>query len=135
MERIRGLQALAVCAVAAVANPADAANCDLGHAPGVPVVKTLTYKSARAAVLAGGWLPMAGRPHNALSDNETNFRDLGYTELQFCRMSEDSLCRFAFTAGPVTLWLTTTGDENPVLGTHATVTAAKLACGKDGDPG
>ena len=135
MERIRGLHALAVSALAAVANPALAANCDLGHAPGVPVVKNLAYKDARAAVLSRGWSPIPGRPHNALSDNETNFRDRGFTELQFCRMSEDSLCRFAFRAGPVTLWLTTTGDENPALGSHATVTAAKLACSEDGDPG
>jgi hypothetical protein len=102
----------------------------------VPVVKSLAYKDARDAVLAAGWSPLPGRPHNALSDNETSFRERGFTELQFCRMSEDSLCRFAFSGrGGVTLWLTTTGDDNPTLGTHATVTTAKLACSKDGDPG
>ncbi len=136
MERIRGLLALAVSALAAGTNPAQAADCDLGHAPGVPVVKNLAYQDARAAVLAGGWSPIQGRPHSSLSDNENSFRERGFTELQFCRMSEDSLCRFAFSGrGGVTLWLSTTGDENPTLGTHAVVTAAKLACTKDGDPG
>ena len=136
MERIRGPLALAISLLAAAPGPARAASCDLAHAPAVPVVKNLPYKAARTAILAAGWLPMPGRPHNGLSDNETSFRDRGFTELQFCRLTEDSLCRFAYRAnGGVTLWLTTTGDENPTLGSQATVKAAKLACAADGDPG
>ena len=135
MERIRGAQALVISLLAA-AQPARAASCDLGHAPAVPVVKNLPYKDARAALLSHGWAPLAGKPHNGLSDNETSFRERGFTELQFCRLTGDSLCRFAFAApGGVTLWLTTTGDENPILGSQAIVSSAKLACGADGDPG
>ena len=135
MERNRGAQAVVISLLTAW-QPVHAASCDLGHAPAVPVVKTLPYKDARAAILSHGWAPLPGKPHNGLSDNETSFRERGFTELQFCRLSNDSLCRFAFAApGGVTLWLTTTGDENPTLGSQAIVRAAKLACRADGDPG
>ncbi len=108
----------------------------MSHAPAVPVVKGLPYKQARSAILAGGWAPVAGQPHNNLSDNETNFRERGYTELQFCRLTADSLCRFEFgSPAGVKLWITTAGDENPALGTQAMVKSAKLACAADGDPG
>jgi hypothetical protein len=134
MERIRVNIALIASLLAA--GPCRGANCDIGHAPPVPVVKNLPYKDARAAVLASGWLPQRGRPHNDLSENEASFRERGFTELQFCRLNADSACRFAFNApAGVTLWLTTSGDENPALGTQATVSDAKLACSKDGDPG
>jgi hypothetical protein len=134
MERIRLAAALAASLIAA--GQAAAASCDLSRAPAVPVVKGLPYKDARVAILAGGWTPIQGQPHNDLSDNETNFRDRGYTELQFCRLDTDSSCRFAFSSpAGVTLWITTTGDENAALSTQAIVKAAKLACGKDSDPG
>jgi hypothetical protein len=114
---------------------ARAAPCDLGKAQAVPVIKGLPYKQAREAVLAGGWRPSVGHPHNDFSDNETTFRDRGYGELQFCRIATDSPCRFEFTsANGVALWITTTGDENPTLGSQATVKAAKLACVGDPDP-
>jgi hypothetical protein len=122
---------LAVCLAA---TPAAAA-CDLNHAPAVPVVKALTYNEARQAILAGGWQPVTGHPHNDMSSNEAAFGDRGYTELQFCRLSADSLCRFKFSAGAFALWVTTTGDENPLLDNHATVKAARLACSTDPDPG
>jgi len=78
---------------------------------------------------------VAGHPHNDLSSNEVTFRDRGFTELQFCRLTADSLCRFKYAAGNVALWVTTTGDENPLLDSQAVVKAAKLACVADGDPG
>ncbi len=128
--------ALAAVLLAGAGPAWGVSGCDLTHAPAVPVVRNLPYGAARAAILAAGWTPQPGRPHNALSDNETSLRERGFNELQFCRMSADSLCRFAFAApAGVTLWLTTTGDENPTLGTQAVVSAAKLACSKDGDPG
>jgi hypothetical protein len=134
MERIR-LAAAGLAALFAAA-PALAASCDLARAPSVPVVKNLPYKQARDAILAGGWSPVQGRPHNGLSDNETTFRDRGFSELQFCRMSDDSACRFEFASkAGVNLWVTTSGDENQALGTSATVRAVKLACAADGDPG
>jgi hypothetical protein len=114
--------------------PAHAA-CDLSRAPAVPVVKGLSYQQARQAILGGGWQAVAGHPHNDLSSNEVTFRDKGYTELQFCRLTADSLCRFRFSAGDVSLWVTTTGDENPLLDSTATVKAARLACASDPDPG
>jgi hypothetical protein len=134
MERIRLATTLAVCLIAA--GQAAAASCDLGHAPQVPVVKGLPYKEARETILAGGWQKVPGKPHNDLSDNETNFRERGYTELQFCRLDADSLCRFAFSSPTgVMLWITTAGDENAALGTQAIVKSAKLSCAADGDPG
>ncbi len=117
-----------------MAQPAAAA-CDLNRAPAVPVVKALPYKQARQAVLAGGWQPVSGHPHNDLSSNEATFRDRGYTELQFCRLSADSLCRFKFSAGAYALWVTTTGDDNPLLDSQAIVKAARLTCASDSDPG
>ena len=134
MERIR-LAAAGLAALFAAA-PARAASCDLARAPSVPVVKNLPYKQARDAILGGGWSPVAGRPHNELSDNETTFRERGFTELQFCRISSDSPCRFEFMSkAGVNLWITTSGDENQALGTSAVVRGAKLACAADGDPG
>jgi hypothetical protein len=134
MERIRLAAALAASLFAGV--QVAAARCDLSHAPSVPVVKNLPYKEARQAILAAGWTPIQGQPHNDLSDNETNFRDRGFSELQFCRLDADSSCRFAFSgAGGFTLWITTAGDENAALETLAKVKAAKLACASDGDPG
>jgi hypothetical protein len=123
-----------VCALIA-AQPTRAATCDTSHAPAVPVVKGLPYQQARQAILSGGWQGVAGHPHNDLSSNEVTFRDRGFTELQFCRLTADSLCRFKYSAGAVALWVTTTGDENPLLDSQAVVKAAKLACIADGDPG
>ena len=134
MERIR-LAAAGFAALIGV-GPAMAATCDLSRAPAVPVVKNLPYKQARDLILAGGWTPVPGKPHNGLSDNESSFRERGFSELQFCRMSDTSPCRFEFSAqSGVTLWITTEGDENTTLGSEATVKAAKLACTADGDPG
>ncbi len=110
--------------------------CDQAHAPTVPVVKGLPYKEARDAILSSGWQATTGHPHNELSSNESSFRDRGYSELQFCRLTADSPCRFKFTgAGDTALWITTTGDENVALSTQATVKAAKLSCATDPDPG
>ena len=134
MERIRIIAAgfLSLIAVA----PSWAASCDLGRAPPVPVIKNLAYTQARGLVLAGGWAPVPGKPHNGLSDNEASFRERGFAELQFCRMSDDSLCRFEFRAASgILLWVTTSGDENPALGSEAVVHAAKLSCADEPDPG
>jgi hypothetical protein len=126
---------ISVTALILASGPARAAGCDLGRAPAVPVIRNLPYKQVRSAILANGWAIVPGRPHNDLSDNETNFRADGYGELQFCRLTADSLCRFEFTSpAGVALWITTTGDENPALDSRATVKAAKLACTADGDP-
>ena len=128
--------AAAVAAGLMTVGQAVAASCDLSRAPAVPVVKSLPYRDARTAILAGGWTPIQGQPHNELSDNETNFRERGFTELQFCRLDASSSCRFAFSSpAGVTLWITTTGDENAALSSQAIVKAAKLACAKDSDPG
>jgi hypothetical protein len=120
--------------VAAI-DTATAGTCDLAKAPAVPVIKTLPYVQARQALLAAGWQPVAGHPHNDLSANESTFRDRGFTELQFCRMTADSLCRFEFTESGFTLWLSTNGDEDATLQTQAMVKAAVLACAGDPDPG
>jgi hypothetical protein len=134
MGRIR-ISAVGLLGLIAAA-PSWAASCDLGRAPAVPVIKNLPYAQARALVLAGGWAPVPGTPHNELSDNETSFRDRGFAELQFCRMSDDSLCRFEFRApSGILLWVTTSGDENPVLSSAAVVRAAKLSCADGPDPG
>ena len=114
---------------------ARAQTCDLAKAPAVPAVKGLPYKDARGALLAA-WQPVTGHPHNDMSSNEASFRELGYTELQFCRLTADSPCRFKFSApGGFALWITTTGEDNPTLGSAATVKTAKLACQGDPDPG
>ena len=134
MERIRLTVACGVSLFAAV--PAFAASCDPGRAPTVPVIKNLPYKQARTMILADGWRAVPGQPHGTLSDNEATFRERGYTELQFCRLNADSLCRFEFASqGGVLLWVTTTGDENPALDSQAVVKAARLSCLADGDPG
>ncbi len=117
------------------AAPVWAASCDLGRAPPVPVIRNLPYAQARTLVLAAGWSPVRGSPHNGLSDNESSFRERGYSELQFCRMTDDSPCRFEFKSpAGVVLWLTTTGDENPTLGSVAVVKIAKLGCLNEADP-
>ena len=109
--------------------------CDVGKAPTVPVIKSLPYVEARAALLAGGWHPLPGHPHNDLSANELAFRGDGFTELQFCRLTADSVCRFAFSApGGYVLWVSSTGDENAALQTRATVRSATVACDGDPDP-
>ncbi len=118
-----------------LANAAQAASCDTTKGPPVPVVKGLPYAQARQAMLSGGWQPIQGHPHNDLSSNESTFRDRGYAELQFCRITADSVCRFKFSAGNVVLWVTTSGEENPALDSQAVVKAAKLACSDDPDPG
>jgi len=125
------LAALGLMAQTAVVH---AASCDTAKAPPVPVVKDLPYEQARQAVLAAGWQAVTGHPHNDLSSNESTFRDRGFTELQFCRISADSTCRFKFAQGPYLLWLTSTGDENTALQTTATVKAAKLTCSGEPDP-
>jgi hypothetical protein len=139
MERISSAAAVALgffVVNTAASLPAAAASCDISHAPAVPVVKNLPYKEARAAILDGGWTPVKGSPHNDLSDNEITFRDRGYAELQFCRLSDDGLCRFAFaSSGGFVLWVTTVGDENPPLDTQAKVKSARIACKGDADPG
>jgi hypothetical protein len=133
MVRIRIIASSVVLGL--VTGPGFAAGCDLGRAPTVPVIRNLPYKQVRPAILASGWTIVAGRPHNELSDNETNFRADGYAELQFCRLTADSLCRFEFTSpAGVVLWITTTGDENAALDSRATVKTAKLACAGDADP-
>jgi len=129
------LTGLAIAAGVLLCVAAQAAPCDLGKAPTVPLVKGLPYKDARQAILSSGWQPTVGHPHNDFSSNETTFRDRGFGELQFCRITTDSPCRFKFTSpNNVVLWVTTTGDENPTLGSQASVKAAKLACAGDPDP-
>ncbi len=132
MERIRNLAGGAMLLLAA---PAVAAPCDVTRAPAVPVIRNLPYAQIRATVLASGWSIVRGRPHNELSDNESSFRAAGDDELQFCRLTADSLCRFEFSSpAGVALWITTSGDENPTLGSHAVVKDVKLACIAAGDP-
>jgi hypothetical protein len=133
MARIRRI-VFAALAAYAVPCAAWAAACDTAKAPTVPVVKGLPYAQARTAILASGWQAVVGHPHNDMSNNEVTFRDRGYTELQFCRLTDDSPCRFEFAAGGVSLWVATTGDENAMLGTQATVRSVKLACAGDPAP-
>jgi hypothetical protein len=137
MARIRTtiLAALLWQAVALVsAHPAFAVACDTTKAPVVPVIKGLPYGQARTAILASGWQPVVGHPHNDMASNEATFRDRGYTELQFCRLTDTSPCRFTFSAGNVALWVVTEGDENAMLSTQAIVKSAKLACVGAPDP-
>ena len=129
MERIR---TILLCLL--VAGPAQAASCDTSKAPTVPVVKGLPYETARTAIMASGWKAVVGHPHNEMSNNEVTFRDRGYAELQFCRLTDDSPCRFEYAAGPVALWVETTGDENAMLSTQAMVKVAKLGCVGDSAP-
>ena len=131
MARIR-IFVLAALAAHAAPWAASAAACDTAKAPTVPVVKGLPYAQARTAILATGWKAVVGHTHNDMSNNEATFRDRGYAEMQFCRMTDDSPCRFEFSAGPVSLWVSTTGDENAMLSTQAVVKSVKLAC--VGDP-
>jgi hypothetical protein len=98
------------------------------------VIKGLPYAQARSAILAGGWQPVVGHPHNDMSSNEVSFRDRGFTELQFCRLTDTSPCRFTFSAGNVALWVVTEGDENAMLGTQAIVKSVKLACVGEPEP-
>lgn len=130
-KSIAALGIAAALALAVPAFPAQAA-CDIGKAPAVPVVKGLAYLQARKEILGGGWQPVTGHPHNDMSSNEETFRDKGFTELQYCRLTADSPCRFKFQAGDVALWITTGGDENPLIDSAATVRSATLTC--LGDP-
>ncbi len=134
MLRMARIRIIVLAALAAYAAPwaAFAAACDTAKAPTVPVVKGLPYAQARTAIMATGWQAVVGHPHNDMSNNEVTFRDRGYTELQFCRLTDDSPCRFEFSAGTVSLWVSTTGDENAMLSTQAVVKAVKLSC--VGDP-
>ncbi len=100
----------------------------------MPVIKSVPFAQARQTLLADGWKPLEGHPHNDLSSNESVFRDRGFTELQFCRMSADSLCRFAYMEGGFVLWISTTGDEDTTLQTQAVVKSATLGCAGDPDP-
>jgi hypothetical protein len=118
----------------AAMSSAAAATCDVAKAPAVPVIKSVPYTQARQTLLAAGWKALEGHPHNDLSSNESAFRDRGFTELQFCRMSADSVCRFAYTEGSFVLWVSTTGDEDAMLQTQAKVKSATLACAGDPDP-
>lgn len=118
-----------------LACPSALAACDTSKAPSVPVIKGLPYKDARQALLTGGWQPTAGHPHNDMSSNESTFRDRGYGELQFCRLTSDSPCRFQLVQSGFALWITTAGEENTTMGTQATVRAVKLACQGAPDPG
>lgn len=122
------LSAGSAALVLSAGSAALAQTCDLGRAPAVPVVKGLSYAAARQAILAGGWQPVQGHPHNDLSSNEQTFRERGFTELQFCRITADSYCRFQYAAGPVALWVVTLGEENAALDSHAEVKSAKLGC-------
>ncbi len=94
----------------------------------------MPYTQARQTLLTAGWKPLEGHPHNDLSSNESTFRDRGFTELQFCRMSADSLCRFAYVQGSFALWISTTGDEDATLQTQAVVRSATLGCAGEPDP-
>ena len=129
-----GRNAAAAALVGVLVSGQARAACDTSKAPVVPVIKGLPYAQARTALLGAGWQPVAGHPHNDLSSNEVTFRDRGFTELQFCRLTDDSPCRFEFTAGGAALWVLTTGDENAMLGTQAMVKLARLACPGDPDP-
>ncbi len=126
--------ALTLILCGAAISSAAAATCDVAKAPAVPVIKSVPYAQARQALLAAGWKGLDGHPHNDLSSNESAFHDRGFTELQFCRMSTDSLCRFAYTQGGFVLWISTTGDEDATLQTQAIVKSATLACTGDPDP-
>jgi len=125
-----------LCQAAALfaAHPAFAVACDTSKAPVVPVIRGLPYAQARTAILASGWQPVVGHPHNDMASNEATFRDRGYTELQFCRLTDTSPCRLMFSAGNIALWIVTEGDENAMLGTQAVVKSAKLACVGEPDP-
>lgn len=134
LARIRAAGFPFAVVLAVAASGAARAACDTSKAPAVPVVKGLAYQQARKDILGAGWQAVAGHPHNELSNNEVTFRDKGFGELQFCRLTNDSLCRFKYAAGDVALWVTTTGDENPLLDSQAVVKAARLTCLTDPDP-
>jgi hypothetical protein len=124
-----------VFALAGAGEPARAADCDLTKPPTVPQVAGQSYKQARKSILAAGWKPVQGHPHNDMSANESLFRERGYGELQFCRITADSPCKFRFVSGNYALWVTTAGDENPALAAEAQVKSAVVACSGDRDPG
>ena len=134
MNRPSRLAVFACLYACATATTACAASCDTSKAPTVPVVKGLPYVQARTAILASGWQAVTGHPHNDMSSNESTFRDRGYAELQFCRLTDDSPCKFEYSVGTVALWITTTGDENAMLSTQATVKSVKLGCVGEPEP-
>ena len=122
--------AVTLCLLAAAWSPALAGPaCDVASAPAVPVIKGLPYDQARTALIGAGWLPGHGSQFSELSGNQVVFHDRGYTELRSCTMGAGTPCRFDFNGrGNFTLRVTTTGEENTVLGAKAVVDNADLAC-------
>ena len=95
----------------------------------MPVIKGLAYDQARAALLAAGWQPGHGSQFTDMAGNQSVFHDRGYTELQSCDFNQGAPCHFLFTAhGNLELKVITTGEENPLLDSKATVSGAELGC-------
>jgi hypothetical protein len=118
---------LGLYAVAAQAQP----DCTLSAAPEVPVIRGLPYDQARAALLAAGWVPGHGSNYDGLTGNQQIFHDRGYTELVSCNFESTTLCYFRFNGkGGTELRVTTSGEENPLLDSKATVSKIDLGCGK-----
>ena len=115
---------LGVLSLPAAASPA----CNVASAPAVPVIKGLPYDQARAALIGAGWTPGHGSQFSELSGNQVAFHDRGYTELRSCTLGPGTPCRFDYTGRGFTLRVTTTGEENTVLGAKAVVDSADLGC-------
>ena len=121
----------AFCTLACLATHAAfaAAGCDLAGAPAVPVIKGLSYDQARAALLAAGWQPGHGSQFTDMAGNQSVFHERGYTELQSCDFTQGAPCHFRFVGrGNVELKVVTTGEENPLLDSKATVSGAEIGC-------
>ena len=101
----------------------------MAAAPAVPVIKGLPYDQARTALIGAGWAPGHGSQFSELSGNQVAFHDRGYTELRSCSLGAGSPCRFDYTGHGFLLRVTTTGEENTVLGAKAVVDRAELDCG------
>lgn len=120
---------LRACLLAALSTPAIAASaCNLASAPAVPVIKGLPYDQARSALTGAGWVPGHGSQFSELSGNQVVFHDRGYTELRSCTLGAGTPCRFEYTSRGFVLRVTTTGEENTVLGAKAVVDNADLGC-------
>ncbi len=118
------------CLFAALSAQAGAApSCNIASAPAVPVIKGLSYDQARTALIGSGWVPGRGSPFSELSGNQVVFHDRGYTELRSCSLGAGTPCRFEYTGRGFVLRVTTTGEENAVLGAKAVVDSADLGCG------
>ncbi len=125
---MRALLALLVL-IAADSARADPQTCDTATTPPIPAIKGLVYEKARALVVAAGWVPTHGSQYDDMASNQNFFHARGYTEVQFCAVDVNTPCRMDFISKGVLLRVTTWGEENALLDTHAVVKKIELACG------